>query len=72
MTTHDGRPIIRMDQMVAGKRYCSTVVHGYYSLVDGKPFYTNIATGKHELATLPPKGKEDNWSYMVFEHKELS
>ena len=65
--THDGRPVIPMDQMEEGKQYHSTVVSGEYSRVGGRYFYTNGATGLHTEVIRPAEEKRASWAYMVFE-----
>jgi len=64
---YNGKPVIRMDQMVEGKRYCSTVVSGTYSKVGEQYFYTNGATGTHGPVNLPKAENRESWAYMVFE-----
>ncbi len=69
MTTHDGRAIIPMDQMIEGKRYHSTCVSGEFFTEGGKFFYVNGATGEFRHAVLPNESKRESWAYMVFEKR---
>jgi hypothetical protein len=65
---NDGyRPAIRMDQMMEGKRYFSTVASGCYTKVGERYFYTNAATGEHRAVNLPKEENRNSWAYMVYE-----